>query len=183
MKIETTSLPGVLLIHPQIFPDDRGYFFESFRSAEFEKIGLPTVFVQDNQSLSEKGVMRGLHFQFKYPQGKLVQVALGEVYDIALDIRPNSPHYGEWFGAVINDKNHLQMYIPHGFAHGYKVLSAQAIFQYKCTDIYHPEDEYGVNCHDPEIDINWPGGNEIISIKDKKLPNLKEIPPDYLPSI
>jgi len=183
MKIENTILPGVLLIHPQIHSDNRGYFYESFKSPEFEKLGLPAVFVQDNQALSEKGVIRGLHFQLNYPQGKLVRVSLGEVYDIALDIRPNSDHYGEWYGALLNDKNHLQMFIPPGFAHGYKVLSEQAVFQYKCTEIYHPEDEYGINCFDPEIAIKWPGSEEKISAKDEILPNLKDIPLEKLPKI
>ncbi len=183
MKIEKTPLPGVLLLHPDVYGDDRGYFFESFREPHFIEEGLPTHFVQDNQALSTKEVLRGLHYQLHYPQGKLVRVSLGEVFDVAVDIRRGSPTFGQWFGATLNDINHTQMYIPEGFAHGYSVVSDQAIFQYKCTEIYHPEDEGGLLWNDPDLNIQWPEGNKIISPKDSQLTTLKEISPERLPKV
>lgn len=181
VRIEETTLPGIMLIHPTLHLDERGYFFESFKTPQFQQWGLPTNFVQDNQTFSTRGVLRGLHYQLNFPQGKLVRASLGEVYDIAVDIRQNSSTFGECFGTKLNDENHVQMYIPQGFAHGYYVLSERAIFQYKCTDIYHPEDEYGIRWDDPDLAIDWPEGEKIISEKDTLLPLLKEMLSAKLP--
>ena len=179
MIIKETNLEGILLIKPIIHQDNRGYFFESFRDEYFKKIGLSGKFIQDNQTKSNKGTLRGLHYQLNYPQGKLVRVSLGEVYDVAVDVRKNSPTFGKYFGTILSDLNHMQMYIPPGFAHGYTVRSEIAIFQYKCTDVYHPEDEYGIRWNDPQISIDWNISDPIISTRDNELPlllNQKNIP-------
>ena len=179
MIVEKTPLEGLLLIKPNVHEDKRGYFYENYRDELFEANGLPTNFRQDNQTKSVKGTLRGLHYQFKYPQGKLVRVSLGMAYDVAIDIRKTSPTFSQYFGVNLTDKDHMQMYIPPGFAHGFCVLSDQAIFQYKCTDIYHPEDEYGIKWDDPNISIDWKKSNPIISSRDKELPylsNQKNLP-------
>ena len=174
MIVEKTHLEGLLLIKPNVYKDKRGYFYENYRDELFEANGLPTNFRQDNQTKSVKGTLRGLHYQMKYPQGKLVRVSLGMVYDVAVDLRKNSPTFGQHFGLNLTDKDHIQMYIPPGFAHGFCVLSDQAIFQYKCTEVYHPEDEYGIRGDDPQISINWSITDPIISERDLKLPFLLE---------
>lgn len=178
--VEKTYIPDVVIITPKIIEDDRGYFFESFNINDFINLGLPTRFIQDNQSFSKKGVLRGLHFQARHPQGKLVRTVLGEVFDVAVDIRLGSPTFGRYVGEKLSDINHKIMYIPEGFAHGYLVLSEIAIFQYKCTEVYHPEDEYGVRWNDKEIDVKWPITDLILSQKDKTLPNLKTIDKKHL---
>jgi dTDP-4-dehydrorhamnose 3,5-epimerase len=179
MIIEQTKLDGVLLIKPTIYEDERGCFFESYRDDNFKNIGLSGKFSQDNQTKSKKGILRGLHYQLNYPQGKLVRVSLGEVYDVAVDIRLNSPTFGQYYGTLLSDNNHFQMYVPPGFAHGYIVRSEIAIFQYKCTEIYHPEDEYGIRWNDPQVSIDWDITNPIICDRDKEFPllsNQKNLP-------
>jgi len=172
--VEKTPLEGLLLIKPNVNEDKRGYFYENYRDELFEANGLPTNFRQDNQTKSVKGTLRGLHYQLNYPQGKLVRVSLGTVYDVAVDIRKTSPTFSQYFGMNLTDKDHMQMYIPAGFAHGFCVLSDQAIFQYKCTEIYHPEDEFGIRWDDPQININWPITDLVISDRDLELPFLAE---------
>jgi dTDP-4-dehydrorhamnose 3,5-epimerase len=172
--VEKTPLEGLLLIKPNVNEDKRGYFYENYRDELFEANGLPTNFRQDNQTKSVKGTLRGLHYQLNYPQGKLVRVSFGTVYDVAVDIRKTSPTFSQYFGMNLTDKDHIQMYIPPGFAHGFCVLSDQAIFQYKCTEIYHPEDEYGIRWDDPQININWSIIDPVISDRDLELPFLAE---------
>ncbi len=170
-----TKIEGVYIIEPKVFGDRRGYFLETYQTKEFAKAGLNYHFVQDNQSSSRKGVLRGLHFQKTFPQAKLVRVLSGEVFDVAVDLRANSPTYGKWEAAVLSGDNKKQFMIPRGFAHGFVVLSDYAEFAYKCDEIYHPEDEGGIIWNDPEIAIEWPDVGEIIlSEKDKKNPKLAD---------
>jgi len=176
-----TELPGVILIRPTVFSDQRGYFFESFKAPEFEEAGLPVQFVQDNQAFSVRNVLRGLHYQRQFPQGKLVSVPRGAVRDIAVDIRKGSDTFGKWVAVELSEENHKMLYIPPGFAHGYCVLSETALFQYKCTDIYHPEDEYGIRWDDPDLRIDWGIDTPIISEKDLVQPLLHDIPDTHLP--
>ena len=176
-RIET-GIEGLCVIEPTVFGDDRGYFMETYNKKEFEEIGITEQFVQDNQSKSKKGVLRGLHFQTEHSQGKLVRAVSGEVYDVAVDIRKDSPTYGKYFGVVLSKENKKQFYIPPYFAHGFLVLSDEAEFVYKCTDLYHPEFESGILYNDEEIGIEWPMDNInelIMSDKDKKWKNLKEL--------
>ena len=176
IKFFDTSIKDLYIIEPQVFGDNRGYFFESYKKEEFDKAGLVYDFVQDNQSRSKKGVLRGLHFQRTHPQAKLVRVIDGEVFDVAVDLRKGSPTYGNWFGAILSGENKKMLMIPRGFAHGFLVLSNSAIFAYKCDDVYHPEDEGGIIWNDPDINIKWPDVQNIsLSDKDKKHPKLKEI--------
>jgi dTDP-4-dehydrorhamnose 3,5-epimerase len=165
-------LKGLYEITPKIFEDKRGYFFESYSEQAFNEAGLAMNFVQDNQSYSTRGVLRGLHFQKRHPQGKLIRVIDGEVFDVAVDLRSASQTKGKWFALVLDSKLNNQFYIPEGFAHGFLVLSEKAIFSYKCTDFYHPEDEGGFIWNDPDISISWPDikMEYILSEKDKKLP-------------
>lgn len=181
MKISATSLPGVLLIEPKVFGDERGFFLETYHQQKYQDSGLDTVFVQDNHSRSTRGVLRGLHYQLKNPQGKLVSVASGEVFDVAVDIRQGSPTFGKWYGEILSDTNHRQLYVPPGFAHGFLVLSEVADFTYKCTDYYAPGDEYTIAWNDPDIGIHWPGTNMVLSEKDSNAPNLSELSADQLP--
>jgi dTDP-4-dehydrorhamnose 3,5-epimerase len=181
--IEDSKILGIKIITPQIHKDDRGYFFESFNSKDFKTLGLPTKFLQDNQAFSKQGTLRGFHYQLKYPQGKLVRVIQGEVLDIAVDIRRGSPTFRQYMEVHLSDKNNKIMYIPEGFAHGYIVLSETAIFQYKCTEIYHAEDEYGLLWNDKDLNIKWPVKNPILSQKDKNLPTLQSIDKNHLPKI
>jgi dTDP-4-dehydrorhamnose 3,5-epimerase len=166
------SINGLYEITPRVFGDPRGYFFESYAERDFAQAGLSLRFVQDNQSRSVKGVLRGLHFQKQHPQGKLVRVLDGAVFDVAVDLRPHSRTYGQWQGIRLDGEKHNQFYIPPGFAHGFLVLSETAVFAYKCTDFYYPEDEGGIIWNDPEIGIAWPdlGMDYILSAKDQKLP-------------
>ncbi|MDR2535695.1 MAG: dTDP-4-dehydrorhamnose 3,5-epimerase [Treponema sp.] len=174
MAFQFTPCPieGLYEITPQIFGDNRGYFFEVYSERDFSAAGLGMRFVQDNQSRSVKGVLRGLHFQKQHPQGKLVRVIEGEVFDVAVDIRLNSQTRGKWHGLVLSGERRNQFYIPQGFAHGFLVLSESALFAYKCTDFYHPEDEGGIIWNDCTINIGWPklGIDYMLSEKDKKLP-------------
>lgn len=181
MNIIPTELPEVLLIEPQVFRDSRGYFFESFKLDHYAKLGIKEIFVQDNFSHSNKNVLRGLHYQLEKPQGKLVWVTRGEVFDVAVDIRQGSPTFGLWVGVVLNDQNHRQLYIPPGFAHGFCVLSDSADFFYKVTDYYAVESEHGIHWNDPLLKIDWPLSQPIISEKDIAYRNLSEIEPEYLP--
>ncbi len=151
-----TEIPDVLLLEPRVFGDSRGFFVETFRQSWLEEAGLDLRFVQDNQSRSSRGVLRGLHYQLQQPQGKLVRVAQGRVFDVAVDVRLGSPTFGRWTGAVLDDENHRQLYIPPGLAHGFVVLSETAEFLYKCTNYYHPPSENGILWNDPDIGIEWP---------------------------
>ena len=178
---EETGIEGLVVISPNVFGDSRGYFMETYNQNDFKEIGIETVFVQDNQSCSKKGVIRGLHFQKEFPQSKLVRVVNGSVFDVAVDLRKDSPTFGKYYGVVLSAENKKQFFIPRGFAHGFVVLSDVAEFVYKCDDFYHPNDEGGLIWNDPEIGINWPleeaGGidNLIFSDKDQKWPTLSEI--------
>ena len=168
-------IEGLYEISPKVFGDSRGYFFESWSERDFAAAGLTMKFVQDNQSKSSKGVLRGLHFQKAHPQGKLVRVIEGEVFDVAVDNRPLSPTRGQWHGVTLSAERQNQFYIPEGFAHGFLVLSETATFAYKCTEFYHPEDEGGYLWSDPAIGIDWPdlGMDYLLSDKDKKHPGFK----------
>jgi len=169
-KFINTKIKDLYIIEPTVFGDDRGYFMETYNYEEFKEAGLDMVFVQDNQSKSKKGVLRGLHFQKEYSQGKLVRVLSGEVFDVAVDFRKNSETYGEWFGVILNEENKRQFYVPEGFAHGFLVTSDKAEFVYKCTNLYHPEFEGGIAWNDPDIGIEWPLENiedVLLSEKDK----------------
>lgn len=176
MEIIKTPLEGVLMFKPKIFGDMRGYFVETWQEERYKEAGIHFPFVQDNLSKSTRGILRGLHFQKNYPQGKLVMVSLGEVFDVAVDIRKGSPTFGKWFGSVLSEKNLNQLWIPPGFAHGFVVLSEEAHFQYKCTDYYHPEDEGSIRWNDPEIGIEWPIDFEpVISAKDAQAPAFSSV--------
>ncbi len=172
--VTKTAIDGVFIIEPKKFGDCRGYFMETYNEADFKALGIDARFVQDNQSASTKGVLRGLHFQKTHPQAKLVRVISGEVFDVAVDLRSGSKTYGKYVGVVLSAENNRQFYIPRGFAHGFLVLSDTAQFVYKCDDFYHPEDEGGVCWNDPDIAIDWPDVGEItLSEKDKLHPTLK----------
>jgi dTDP-4-dehydrorhamnose 3,5-epimerase len=182
MNIKETGLPGVILIEPSVFGDARGYFKESWNRRAFEEAGLALDFVQDNVSYSRQGILRGLHFQNPNPQGKLVQALQGAVYDVAVDIRRGSPSFGRWFGALLSEENHLQLYVPEGFAHGFCVLSETALFSYKCTDFYNPKAEYSLRFDDPDIGISWPLDiAPILSGKDQAGLRLRDFPAEQLP--
>ncbi|MCS7076209.1 MAG: dTDP-4-dehydrorhamnose 3,5-epimerase [Bacteroidia bacterium] len=171
MKIHTTPIPDVWVIEPQVFSDSRGYFFESYHRDKFKQLGINANFIQDNESLSHKNIVRGLHFQAPpYAQGKLVRVAQGKVYDVCVDIRKNSPTYGKYFGIELSAENHLMLWIPEGFAHGFSVLEDNTLFLYKCTNIYHRGTEGGILWNDPTLGIDWKVDNPIVSEKDKQLP-------------
>jgi len=171
------SIQGLVEIQPKVFGDDRGYFFECWSQRDYEAAGINSLFVQDNQSSSIKGVLRGLHFQKNHPQGKLVRAIHGEVFDVAVDLRPASSTYGKWKSVILNSEKQNQFFIPQGFAHGFLVLSETAVFAYKCTEFYYPQDEGGLLWNDPEIGIIWPdiGIEYILSEKDKKLPLLNKL--------
>lgn len=175
IKISKCPIEGLYVIEPTVHGDCRGYFMETYNQRDMAEAGLNMAFVQDNQSLSTKGVLRGLHFQKRFPQGKLVRVIAGEVFDVAVDLRATSKTYGKWYGLLLTAENKKQFYIPEGFAHGFLVLSDVAEFCYKTTDFYHPEDEGGLAWNDPEIGIAWPMCTEIkLSLKDKNNPTLKD---------
>jgi dTDP-4-dehydrorhamnose 3,5-epimerase len=177
IKVTRCEIEGLAVIEPTVHKDDRGYFVETYNQNDMAAEGLNMVFVQDNQSMSVKGVLRGLHFQKQFPQGKLVRVLRGSVYDVAVDLRSASKTYGKWFGVELSEENMKQFYIPEGFAHGFLVLSDVAVFAYKCTDFYHPGDEGGILYNDPEIGVEWPlpaGTEPILSEKDKKWQGLRD---------
>ena len=181
MIIESTSLDGVKIISPKVFKDDRGYFFESYKTAVFEKNGLYLNFVQDNEVKSTKGVLRGLHYQLNNPQGKLVRVVVGEIIDVAIDIRKGSPTFGMSEMVKLSADNKRMFYIPEGFAHGYLVTSEESIVIYKCTNFYDSNDEYGIIWNDNKIGLNWNYDSPIISKRDMELPTLEEqlLLPEY----
>lgn len=177
ITVETCGIQGLMVITPRVFGDSRGYFMETYNYKDFAEAGIDMTFVQDNQSASRKGVLRGLHFQKQFPQDKLVRVISGEVYDVAVDLRKGSSTFGKWFGVTLSAENKKQFFIPKNFAHGFLVLSDYAEFAYKCTDFYHPDDEGGLLYNDAEIGIEWPvpeGMELIMSEKDTKWGGLKE---------
>lgn len=174
-KFTETGIKNVYIIEPKVFGDNRGYFMETYKESDFAEAGLNYRFVQDNQSSSRKGVLRGLHFQKTYPQAKLVRVLSGEVFDVAVDLRKDSETYGQWVGVLLSGENKKQFMIPRGFAHGFVVISDYAEFAYKCDEFYHPEDEGGLLWNDQDIAVEWPDIGEIIlSEKDKKNPTLAQ---------
>jgi len=182
MKITPTRLVDVLLVEPDVYGDARGFFLESWHREKYAEQGLDVDFVQDNHSRSAKGVLRGLHYQLQQPQGKLVRVVTGTVFDVAVDIRKGSPTFGQWVGAELSEDNQHQLYVPPGFAHGFCVLSDSADFLYKCTDYYAPQDEHGISWNDPAIGIGWPGEHFVLSDKDagnRPLAEMHDVLPDY----
>ncbi|HEY7547319.1 MAG TPA: dTDP-4-dehydrorhamnose 3,5-epimerase [Blastocatellia bacterium] len=181
MKRIETALPGVFLIEPRVFSDERGFFFESYQKEKYLSLGIADEFVQDNQVRSIKGVIRGLHYQHPRPQAKLCRVAEGEVLDVVVDIRAGSPHFGKHVSAILSAENKLQIYVPAGFAHGYSVLSERAEFLYKCSDYYHPQFERGVAWDDADLGIDWLVSSPLLSERDLRNPQLSKIPTDELP--
>jgi dTDP-4-dehydrorhamnose 3,5-epimerase len=181
VDVEQTPLPGVLLIKPRVFGDARGFFVETFQARRYVDAGVAGPFVQDNMSRSERGVLRGLHLQNPFAQGKLVSVPVGEVFDVALDVRVGSPTFGRWFGATLSGENQHQLYVPPGFAHGFCALRDGTLFSYKCTELYHPETELGVRWDDPELAITWPVEAPAVSGKDARFARLRDIDPAKLP--
>lgn len=178
LTVETCEIEGLKIITPEVRWDERGFFMESYQYEDFKAAGIDQVFVQDNQSSSVRGVLRGLHFQIQYPQDKLVRVLQGEVYDVAVDIRKGSATYGKWYGVLLSAENKKQFFIPKNFAHGFLVLSDYAEFAYKCTDFYHPGDEGGLMYNDPEIGIRWPiepGQEPVLSDRDRKWGSIREL--------
>ncbi|MDP6392021.1 MAG: dTDP-4-dehydrorhamnose 3,5-epimerase [Arenicellales bacterium] len=173
--VTPTALDGVVVVEPKVFPDERGFFLESFNARHFAAAGLPTEFVQDNHSRSTRSVLRGLHYQYPAWQGKLVRSLLGEIFDVAVDIRRASPTFGQWFGTVLSADNKKQLYVPPGYAHGFCVLSDVAEMAYKCTALYEPADDAAVRWNDPQIGIDWPISSPVLSAKDNEAPMLKEI--------
>ena len=170
-----TEIEGVYVIEPKVFGDERGFFMETYKQSDFEQAGLKYNFIQDNQSRSHKGVLRGLHYQKNFPQAKLVRVIQGEVFDVAVDLRKNSPTYGKWVGVLLSAENKKMFMIPRGFAHGFLVLSDTAEFVYKCDELYHPEDEGGIMWNDPDVNVKWPLNEEpSLSEKDKEHPLLRD---------
>lgn len=181
MNVIETDLPGVLVIEARVHGDHRGYFLESYNEERFYEAGIRCRFVQDNLSYSARGILRGLHFQNPHGQAKLVQVLAGEVFDVAVDIRMGSATFGKWTGRILSSENKRQMLVPEGFAHGFCVLSPEALFSYKCSDFYAPECEGGILWNDPDIGITWPLTEPLLSLKDTALPRLRDIPREELP--
>ena len=181
MNVIATGLPGVLLLEPKVFGDARSFFMETWQAARYHESGMPESFVQDNHSRSRRGVLRGLHYQLTQPQGKLVWVTRGAVFDVAVDVRRGSPNFGRWYGCVLDDIDHRQLYISPGFAHGFCVLSDEADFFYKCTDYYHPASERGIAWNDPAIGIDWPLREVALSAKDQANPRLADQAAENLP--
>jgi dTDP-4-dehydrorhamnose 3,5-epimerase len=175
MKFLPTALPEVVLVEPDVFRDDRGFFLETYQKQKYGAAGLPEEFVQDNHSFSIRGTLRGLHAQVRRPQGKLIRAVLGEIFDVAVDIRPESPTFGRWVGEVLSGENHRQLYVPPGFAHGFCVTSESAHVLYKCTSFYDKEDEIALLWNDPAIGISWPTGTPLLSPRDLAAPKLAEI--------
>ena len=182
MEVVDTEIPEVKLIHPKVFGDERGFFFESYQIEKYQKAGIQFPFVQDNVSFSSKGVLRGLHFQHPVNQRKLVGVLQGSVFDVAVDIRKGSPTFGKWVGFELNSEKKNQLWIPRGFAHGFQVLSETALFVYKCDNTYSPETDHSLIWNDPDLGINWPLENPSLSQKDQKGLRLQDIPEKDLPS-
>jgi dTDP-4-dehydrorhamnose 3,5-epimerase len=182
VQFTKTALPDVFLIEPDVFKDDRGFFMETYHQRKYAEGGIGQVFIQDNYSHSRYGILRGLHYQLKNAQGKLILVITGEIFDIVVDIRLGSPKFGQWLGTYLSAENRRQIFVPEGFAHGFIVLSDSVDVIYKCTDFYNPGDEYGIFWADPTIGIDWPIRNPILSDKDSKNPKLSEIPEELLPA-
>ena len=183
MNVKETKLPGVLILEPDVFSDERGFFLETWNSTRYEDAGIKGPFVQDNVSFSQRGVLRGLHFQYPQSQAKLVQVLSGQVVDVVVDIRVGSATFGRWASEVLSDTNHRQMYIPPGFAHGFCVTSETAVFSYKCTSFYNAATEGGIIWNDPDLNIEWPMKEPIVSSKDANCLRLKDFPIDKLPHL
>jgi dTDP-4-dehydrorhamnose 3,5-epimerase len=181
MKILPSSLPEILIIEPSMFQDERGFFMEIYQQRRYTEAGIQRVFVQDNLSRSVHGTLRGLHYQVKHAQAKLIQVIRGAIFDVAVDIRRGSPYFGQWEGVDLSDENRRQLFLPEGFAHGFCVLSESAYVLYKCTDFYAAEDEGGILWSDPTLAIAWPLSEPLLSEKDSQLPCLADIPPERLP--
>jgi dTDP-4-dehydrorhamnose 3,5-epimerase len=181
MKVQATAIPGLTIIEPAVFGDERGFFMESYSRDRYAAAGLPSDFVQDNVSLSAKGILRGLHLQHPNDQGKLCFVLEGEVFDVAVDVRIGSPTFRQWEGFILSSQNKRQLYVPPGFAHGFCVLSDRALFSYKCTDYYAAQNELGVAWDDPDIGIEWPLQSPQLSTKDQKNQRLRDISPSRLP--
>ncbi|WP_028323529.1 dTDP-4-dehydrorhamnose 3,5-epimerase [Desulfatirhabdium butyrativorans] len=180
MNVIPTAIPDVLLIEPKVFSDARGYFMETYHRQRYRESGIPCEFVQDNLSFSVQGTLRGLHYQMRHPQAKLVQVICGEVFDVAVDLRIGSASFGQWVGERLSAENKRQLFIPEGFAHGFCVLSETAIFLYKCSDVYDPQGEGGLLWSDPAVGITWPVDEPLLSPKDGRFPLLKDIPEQML---
>lgn len=176
MKVTETALPGVLLLEPDVFADERGYFLETWNGARYREAGVPVDFVQANHAHSGRGVLRGLHFQLGRPQAKLVYALAGEIFDVAVDVRRGSKHFGRWVGATLSARNHRQLFVPAGFAHGYCVIGESADVSYLCSDVYWPAGDRGVRFDDPAIGIAWPQGRWLLSPKDRALPLLADAP-------
>lgn len=183
MKFSPTAIPDVILIEPVVHEDERGFFMETYHCDKFANGGLNHSFVQDNHAKSVQHTLRGLHFQQQFPQGKLIRCLQGGIFDVAVDLRPDSKTYGQWMGAELNDVNKHQLFIPEGFAHGYYVMTETAHITYKCTEVYRPENEAGILWNDPDIGIAWPGNSPILSRKDQNLPTLSEFAKDSSLSI
>lgn len=181
MDVTPLALPGVLLIEPRVFSDDRGHFLELFQALRYGGHGAPAAFVQDNLSFSRRGVVRGLHYQLRQPQGKLLTVLAGEIVDVIVDIRVGSPTFSRWLALPLAAANYQQVYVPPGYAHGFCVTSETATVHYKCTDLYNPGDEYGLIWNDPRLNIPWPFTTAILSPKDAQFLPLDQIPPEQLP--
>ncbi len=183
MTVRPTTLPGVLLVEPRVFGDARGFFLERYHAERYAEAGIGA-FVQDNHSRSRRGTLRGLHFQRRHPQGKLVEVARGQIWDVVVDLRRGSPTFGQWEGFDLDDEAHRQLWVPVGFAHGFCVLSDEADVLYKCTDVYRPDDEGGIAWDDPDLAIDWPALETVLlSDKDRALPRLADLGPDRLPRV
>ncbi len=181
MKVTRLDLPEIILIEPRVFADPRGHFLETYQAERYRQHNIPVAFVQDNLSFSHHGVVRGLHYQLRQPQGKLVMVLAGEVFDVVVDIRRDSPRFGRWVTTVLSAGNCRQLYIPPGFAHGFCVIGDSAVFFYKCTDYYNPGDEYGIIWNDPDLNIHWPTDQPVLSDKDLSFRPLRDVPVDHLP--
>jgi len=182
MEIHSTKFNEVIVIDPRIFQDPRGYFFETFQAERYKENGIACDFVQDNLSYSQQNTLRGLHYQHPHGQAKLVSVVRGEVLDVVVDVRKDSPTFGQWEGVVLSAKNHRQLFVPGGFAHGFCVLSEDALFTYKCSDYYAPDAEHGIAWDDPDIGIEWPIEKPLLSEKDAHYPRLREVAEEHLPN-
>lgn len=182
MNVTPSSIPEVLRVVPRLFPDKRGFFMETFSAQRYAEAGIPGPFVQDNHSHSSRGVLRGLHYQLRRPQGKLIWVTHGAIFDVAVDIRAGSPTFGQWVGETLSAENHAQLYVPPGFAHGFCVLSAEVDVFYKCTDYYDPSDDRGVLWSDPGLGIAWPVNTPLVSDKDARYAGLDALPREQLPA-
>jgi len=174
MKLLPTTIPGVVLVEPRVHRDDRGFFLETYHTEHYAAAGIPETFVQDNHSLSSRATLRGLHAQAAHPQGKLVRVIRGEIFDVAVDIRRGSPTFARSVAARLSAENFRQLFVPPGFAHGFVVMSDEAEVVYKCTDLYHPGDEIGIAWDDPELGISWPVEEPLLSAKDRAAPRLRD---------